>query len=301
MPDRNDLHRNVPLTNLSIAYRNPENAYICHLLFPSVDVVRDSDDFAVLDKSGLRRVESRRAPRTEAKLADWANSWDSYSCKSYALGNLIDDDERDNNNVPGNLDTRMVNNLTDRLWLDWDYRVAVQARNTAIWANSSPSAKWDAATGTTIFADVNDARSQCKVMKPNTAAMSQATFEALQTAPELLELYRYVTGGMLSAEQIKALFRVDRLLIDKAVINTSTQGQADVIDYVWSDDVWMGYVAGSAGIDVMSAGYSFRSQNFQTRKVREELKHSDHFEVSYKQDEKVVAADLGVLLTNTLG
>lgn len=300
MPDRNDLHRNVPLSNLSVAYRNPEDAYICHLLFPFVDVVRDSDEFAILDKSGLRRVDSRRAPRTEAKLADWANSWGDYSCKSYALGNLIDDDERGNNNVPGNLDTRMVNNLTDRLWLDWDYRVAVLCRDTNIWANSSPTVKWGAAANTTIFADVNDARATTKIMKPNTAAMSQLTFETLQTAPELLELHKYTSGGMLSVEQIKALFRVQRLLIDKAVINTSTQGQADVIDYVWSDDVWLGFVAASAGIDVMSAGYSFRSQNFQTRKVREELKHSDHFEVSYKQDEKVVAADLGVLLTNVL-
>lgn len=301
MPDIHDIHVNTPLSTLSIAYRNPEDAYICHLLFPIVPVVEDSAEFPILDKSNLRREESRLAPKTRAKLVDWANTWDTYACKAYALADKVGDDERNNNSVPGNLDIRAAERLTDSLWLDWDYRVAVLARNTGIWTNSSPGVKWDAGAATTIFADIKDARAVPKLRKPNTAAMSQLTFEALQTAPELLDLYKYTSGGMLSAEQIKALFRVDRLLIDKAAINTSTQGQTDVIDYVWSDDVWMGYVAPSVGIDVMSAGWTFRSQQMKVRKIRQEEEWSDLFDVKYKQDEKVVAADLGVLLTNVLG
>ena len=296
MPDIADIHVNQPLTNLSLQYRN--RGYVADGLFPVIPVKKDSDLYYVYGLEAFRSERTRRAPRTAAPVISWGVTTDTYSCEEHALSDRIDDAERRNADQPLNLDIDSVNILTDKLLLGMEQRVATLMQNTAVWANSAPSAGWDEATGTPI-ADIAAAVDSVIMMRPNTMVMSYPVYSALKQNAEILARMPS-ERGVINLSVLQDFFEIPRILVAEAIYDTAAEGKTAVMDYVWGDTVWIGYVAPTPGLRQASAGYCFRSQNMRVRKWREEAEHSDAVEVGYCQDEEVTCAELGVLLTNCL-
>lgn len=290
-------HVNVPLSTLSIGYRN--SGYVADRVFPIVPVVRDSDSYAMYDLSAFRNETTLRAPRTEARLVHWANTWGTYACDEHALADMIDDKERRNSNVPADLTSQMVERLTDKLLLSREVRVRDLLCSTATWTNSSPTAKWDVA-GTDVIGQVKQAVTSVTLLRPNTMVVSRAVVDALEGNTAILDRIKYTQRAVVTEDLLSALFGIPRVLVAEASINTAAEGQTDSVSYVWSDNVWIGYTAERGGLNIATAGLTFQSQALQVRKWREEAAHSDRIEVSHAEDECVVAANLGVLLTGVL-
>ena len=64
-PTQSDLHVNVPLTNVSVAYMQDKAQFIADKVFPRVPVQKQSDLYWKYSKSDWRRTDAqKRAPGT---------------------------------------------------------------------------------------------------------------------------------------------------------------------------------------------------------------------------------------------
>ena len=78
-PTYQQVHIDGPLTNISIAYRNP--VYIAEQIFPSVPVQKISDKYFIYTKADwLRREADVRAAGTRAVRGDYGLSTGNYVC-----------------------------------------------------------------------------------------------------------------------------------------------------------------------------------------------------------------------------
>jgi hypothetical protein len=300
MPERNEVHVNVPLTNVSIAYRNSD--YVAEDVWPIVPVRKLSDLYYKYGAERFRPVRTARARMTRAPEVDWTVTTGSYSCRSYALAQGIDDEERDNADAPLNLDVDTTELLTDLMLLDYEIRVMTLLTDTGTWDNDSPGTKWDQDASTPVE-DVLAARETIRLasgLRPNTMVLPFSVFNALKGNAEIIEWINPLMRVQVTIEHLQTLFEIPRILVAEAMYDSAIEGQDPVIGDIWGDDVWIGYVAARPGLKQVSAGYTFRQKPFYTRRWREEPRHSDFIEVNLVQDEKVVCAEAGSLLTTCL-
>jgi hypothetical protein len=66
MPEVSQVHIDAALTNVSVAYRNPD--YIADIVAPQVAVRKQSDKYYIYDaeRERFRQSNDRRAPGAEA-------------------------------------------------------------------------------------------------------------------------------------------------------------------------------------------------------------------------------------------
>lgn len=297
MPDIKDIRLvNQALSNLSQQYRNRE--MIADEVFPVVPVRRDSDVYYVYGLESFKSERTRRAPRTAAPVISWGLTTATYAVQEHWLSDRIDDAERRNADAGLNLDFDSVQTLTDKLLLGREERVATLLTDTNNWTNDSPSNGWDEEAGTPID-DVRAAVAGIIMMRPNTMILPRPVFDALRHSKQILDRMPS-ERGLITLDILKDFFEMARILVAGAVHNTAAEGQTAVMDYVYGDSVWIGYVAPRPGLRQASAGYTFRSLPFTVRKWREEAEHSDALECGHADADVITAAGLGTLLTNVL-
>ena len=123
-PTQSDLHVNIPLTNVSIAWIPNAGDYICQKVFPKVPVQKQSDLYWKWSKSDWRRTDVvKRAPGTESAGVGWNYTTDSYYAHVYAVHRDIDDQVRANADSNFQLDSDSTKFLTNQMLLkreiDW--------------------------------------------------------------------------------------------------------------------------------------------------------------------------------------
>ena len=72
MPDISQVHVNMALTNVSLAYKNP--AFISDILAPVVGVRKQQDNYFILDpeREAFRSTPDQRSPGAVANEVDFA-------------------------------------------------------------------------------------------------------------------------------------------------------------------------------------------------------------------------------------
>ena len=84
-PTQSDLHVNVPLTNVSLSWKQDSDAFICDKIFPKVPVKHQSNIYWKMGKAAWRRTDvKKRAPGTESPGVGWTATTDSYFAEVYA-------------------------------------------------------------------------------------------------------------------------------------------------------------------------------------------------------------------------
>jgi len=305
MPTVNQVLVHPVLTNVSIGFA--PTGFIAEQVFPVVPVEKSQGLFWVFGKESFARVNARRAPGTQAAEVDFGTSQDTYDCIQYALQAKVTDEERSNNSTPLSLETRKTQNVTELLLLDQEFRMAALLADTAVWADSSPGTKWDAAASSTPIEDVGDARETVRLAtggrEANTMVLPQSVLRALQSNSEILARMP-AERGIVTLEILRQFFEIERILVPKATYNQEAEGQTPSLVDVWGDMVWLGFVASSPALDTPSAGYIMREsingagravESWYNRDIKATIAR-----VIMAQDEKVACADAGCLLTNLL-
>ena len=96
-PSPGDVHVNVPLTNISVAYMQEESNFIADRVFPMLPVMKRSDVYYEFDRDAWLRDEMKeRAPGTESSGSSYPVATEPYMCKAYAHHKDIDDQTRAN-------------------------------------------------------------------------------------------------------------------------------------------------------------------------------------------------------------
>ncbi|HDK26086.1 MAG TPA: hypothetical protein ENG48_03190 [Candidatus Atribacteria bacterium] len=294
MPELENVHIDKVLTNISVQYRNAD--YVGTQLMPIVPVKKESDKYYIYNSKAdrFRIPKTLRAPKTESRTVDWKVTTGTYSCEEHALNDLIDDRERANADKPLNLEVDTVEFLTDILQLGLEMRIKTILESSL--SANAPSVKWDTYDTSDPISDIEagkDAIHSVIFKEPNVLLLAKPVYDKLKHHPDILDRIKYVQKGVVTPELMAGVFEVEEVIVGKAGYNTAKEGKTANYSYLWGKNAILAYVEPRPGIKKFSLGYVFQSQKFKTRRARIEVKHSDWFEVSSIQDERMVAVACG--------
>ena len=307
-PDLSDVHIDVPLTNLSISYRNP--MYIGRQAVPTVPVVRESDKYYIFDRDSWLRDEAKIVSvGTRPPRGTYTTSSDNYSVDERGFEMPVPDRIRNNSDSMIGPDRNATNMASDKVDLAYEKDARNLLFTGANWgsqtATLSGSDQWSHADST-IQLDASAARQAVLLgcgFEANTAVIGYSVYEAIALSEELLNLIRY-TGtaerpALVTPMMLAAILKVQNLLVGRAIENTAVEGATPSYSHIWGDKVWIGHMADGPALETMSAAYIF-STGRKVRRYREEPVESDIAHVKEAWDGKITAAGAGFLYEDVL-
>lgn len=322
-PSQSDLHVNVPLTNISIAYMQKADAYIANKVFPRVPVQKQSDMYWKYTKSDWRRTDvQKRAPGTESAGVGWKVDTDTYFAHPYAVHKDIDDQLRANADSNWSLDRDSTTFITNQMLIKRDLDWANAFFKTGVWG--SDQAGVAASPTTNQFLQFDDpasdpislfAMAQIKFVeqtgyKANTLVMGAQVLRVLKEHPDIIDRIKYTQKGIVSTDLLATLFDVDKIMVSYASsTNVAEQPDGRLQDaaatYAFINDPYsmlLCYSAPSPSLMTPTAGYTFtwngysngNGQGIRVKNFRMEHLEVDRIEATMTYDMKVVSPDMGI-------
>jgi hypothetical protein len=309
MPQSNQLHRNRPLENVSVAY-TPQG-FIGDQLSPKVPVEHESDDYYVYSKDTMQLPETIRADGAESNRAQWDVSIGSYRVDVHAIHEDITDRQRRNADKSFRLDVDTTEMLTNIIITRHEVSLQSLFQTASNWANLtslSASMQFSANTVTSNPILMVDSVSSAILgncgRRPNTMVMNDLVLNNTKEHISIVDRIKYTSAQSVGPDLLSALFRIPKILIPEATYNNSDLGQTETLTRIWNDNVWIGYQEASPGLKKLSATYTFWQNNtgspYTVKKWREEKIESDRVEVQAGFSDKAVATDAGYLLVDTV-
>lgn len=295
------VHVSAPLTNLAIKYKNM--ALVAERIFPVIPVSKESDKYYIFRKEELIIDKALRAAGAESKEITWDVDSATYSAEEYALKHLVPD--RIVNNSDNAVRPKMTSTqkLTNKLLLAQEKRVANVVMSTAnITSNGAPSVQWDQASPN-IEGDVDVAKNNVRTnagIEPTSIVIPYRVAQIVKRDTTVRNLIRYTVPGdilLRNGDLPPVLWNLE-VIVAGAIQNTANEAASETLVDVWKDNILVFYKEASPSLDALSLGYIFRVGNFLTKTWRDEPRAGEMVEVSVIEDEKLVAASAGYLLTN---
>lgn len=265
MPAPRDTYVNPLLTNISVAYKN--DSLIADLLFPVVTVDKETGVYFVSDRENLRApADARRAEFGRANRVQNTLSQAAYALEEKTLETGISDRVMRQYSDPFNPKSNATNLVSDKLLLDKEKDLQTTLLAAASGSNTIDlDGAWTTIT-TDIVGQVRTGKNFIQKntgKKANTILIGKPALDALLKNTALLDSIKYTQ--VVTEEALKnALanyFDIKRVLFGEAIENTAKEGQADSMDYVWSDTVVIAYVAPNPALEETSAGYHLQLAN----------------------------------------
>jgi len=252
----------------------------------------------------IRRGPSAPFRRITSKLSN-----DTFLCKDYGIEEPMDEAEIRMYASIFDADKSALERAVRVVAINHEIRVRTLAR--AVSQTASPSTKWNAASGTTIIADVQAAKNVIQAatgMDPNVMVLPRDVFNALSVAPELLARYQYTVGGKVTIEQLKALFGIDDIVVTSDLINSANEGQTASIGGIWSDEAFLCIATPSQDLKALTWARTFNwtamsgsgPKGISTFTYPQEEIDSRIVRARQFTDEKVIAAGGAYYLSNVL-
>ena len=311
-----DLHIDVPLSNVVVG-RRPAG-FIADQLLPITPVSKQSDVYYKFNHGEGRRYEAdltARAPGTEAKKVHMTVSSDTFFCKNYALA--TDWPVEDAVNADEVLAWAESNALmlTDRLMMDYEYRVAETAVDTtAVYTVTTINTAWSNTTGSRPLDDMLNLKENFRQWSgevPNLAIVPEQVMTYLRRNDQLRDILYGDGGGLVSEGQLAQILGVDRVLVPMSQVNTF--GETETINGSWSlADVWGPHFT-FAKINLLSGRYTDTWMNaFRwtspmlgvpmavQRHPYDTRRKAFDIEVGYYQSEKIISSDLAVRVASVI-
>lgn len=322
-PNRSAIHTDVPLTNIMIAFFQEPSHFIANTVFPTIPVNKSSNQYFLIPRGNFNRLEVQKRARGAGPATmtyDYAR--DTYNAEIYALSDKIADEDRDDADSPITLDSDSTALLMGQARLnreiDWTTKFFV----ASVWTNDRQGVAVGPVTGTS-FLQWNDAASlpiedihlgKTTVLaltgfEPNTLVLGYEVFNVLQDHQDIIDRVKYgQTPGapaMATEVALAQLFGVARVLISKAIQNTSEEGAADAHSFIMGKEALLTYVTPRPGMKVPTAGYTFAwsvysSEGMRIRRFRDDRALVDEIIMDDAFDQKLVAADLGYFFIDAI-
>jgi len=305
-PSTSDLHLDVPLTNMMVAYFQDPKKFISDKVFPICPVKKKSDLYYEFNKADWFRGDAKeRAPGTESAGGGYGVANSNYACKTYAFHKDIADEERDNADAilaPNKNATRFV---STHLGIRREVNFINKFFSAGLWSGGdfTPGTLWDAA-GSDPIGDVDDQKlviEEATGYRPSVLVVGPLVHRELKHHPDVLDRIKYTQRGQVTEEILASLFEVDKYLVARAVQNTAAKGQTASMSFMYGKHCLLAYATDTPAIDVPSAGYTFAWKDFtkvnevgaKVTNFRMEQLKSDRIEGELSYDQKITAADLG--------
>ena len=328
-PVQSDLHVNVPLTNVSVAWMQDKSKFIADKIFPRVPVQKQSDLYWKYTKSDWRRTDAqKRAPGTETVGSGWKTDTGQYYCHVWGVHKDIDDQTRANADSFWKLDKDASLFVTNQLLLRRDLDWNANYFTTGVWATdytgvaASPNAtqflQWNDAASDPIvqFANLQTEFILQSGRKANTLVLGANTITALKNHPDIIDRIKYTQRGVVTEDLLATLFDVEKILVSYATY-TSVAEEADgreqdaAATYSFmtgSKSALLCYTPSSPSLMTPAAGYIFtwngylagNSYGIRMKNFRMEHIAADRVEGEMTYDMNVVADEMGVFLASAV-
>lgn len=313
-----DVHVNVPLTNISIAYIQDQNVFVSDKAFPEIPVANQSNSYYEYDvgEFATNEVEAR-APNTESQGITLVPSTDSYNCRVYGLHIDIPDEIRLNADSQVQLDRAVTIALTqrglirkERQWMSDYFKAGVWTGDVA---DQNPL--WNAANSNPLPSIRTAARSMLQTtgFRPNIALMGAHVYDVLLDHDKIVGRFDrgQTPGGAADPtnRQLAALLRLEAVYPIEGIYNTADLNDDASMAFVASDEgVLLLHRPSSPGLMTPSCGYTFQwtrytranRRGMRIRKFRMEARQADRIELLMAYDMKRTGMSLGRFFANTL-
>jgi len=315
-PTQSDLHVDVLLTMLSIAYMNEPDAFIADEAFPVIPVAKQSNKLAKYTKEFWFRDEAKlRAPGEEAKGSGYGvDTSDTYFADNYAFKDDIPDETRENYDQPFDPDNDSVLLVTEKLKLRREVSFATDFFTTGVWVAtgsdtnfaSTPTTQWSDYANSDPIGDVEAGREAIYTgtgKDPNKFIIGRGVWAKLKHHPDLIERIKYTQKAILTVDLVASLLEIPRLMIGKALYNSTSEAAAtQTYGYIFGKHGLLMYTPDRPGLRTPSAGYTFHWSKFggisYIRRLRDEKGQYDRIEGHTFYDQKAVATDCGYFMQN---
>lgn len=300
MPLRSQQHIDTLLSNVSIKYR--PSGLIGMEVFPEVPVKKDSDLFRVYHRN-FRIPETKRANKGLAREHQFDVSTASYNLEYHALKDYVSDNDAENYDV-ADLRSDTTEELTEKIMLRMEKTVADLFTTTSWSLNVSLAAGATFADNTTtsnpipVFDTAATTILNNGGLAANTGIIPRNSYVAMKNHVSVLDRVKYTSADM-TADILKGLLGLEKILIPNGAYDTAAQGITDSISQIWPDMCWVGHVAARPSPLTPSAGYVFRRSTPMVKRWRVEERESEAIEVQMKYQVRVVASLSGYLINNT--
>lgn len=315
-PTPGDLHVDVPLTQMSIGYRNP--AYIADQIFPIVSVNKQSNIVPKYDQSHWFRDDAKlRARGTESEGGGWTvDTSDTYFCHRYSYHKEISDEDRDNADAPWNLDREAVDFVTDKLQMRRERAFAAAFFTNAIWTGADKAGavdftKWSDYGASTPLVNIDEYRDDVEAaigVEPNVFVMGKQVWLKLKWHPDLVDTIKYTQRGQVSVDLFAALADLQKVLVGRTIVTTTAEGVAEAsVTYsrIWGKNALAIYVPSAPSLMTPAAGYTFTWNRVANsiqyiKRFRFDHREVDRIEANGYFDQKQTGAKAGAFMLNAV-
>jgi len=262
-----DVHVDVPLTNLTIAYMQAAENFVADKVFPMVSVSKQSDKYYKYSREGLRDGDvTILAPRTEVNRVGMALSTDSYFADVRGLGMDFDEQTLANEDTALELRSQGANVLMEKIMIDREVRWASAFFSAGIWGTDiTPGNLWSDYTNSTPIVDVTTGRRTMQLAsggyKPNTMVVGKEVRDVLINHPDILAR---LNGGstvsnpaLITDAKLAEIFEVENFYVMEAVRNTAAEGVTDAFGFIGGKNALLTYTPSTMGLRTPGAGAIF--------------------------------------------
>lgn len=252
MPDLSTVHRDVFLTNLSIARR--QLGLIADQVAPPVPVSKPSDRYVIFDNatflqsSGLdkqNKPQSVRRPGTLSTEVDYKLSSNAFYAEQYAKNFPIYDRLKKYADSPIMVDMTATRVTTDRVRLDIEVGISKMLCTRANYPSagkvqlSNGSTSWAYSSSTPISTDLLNGKNYvfgaCQ-MPANKLIVNYTSAQVLSQNPDYLNRIRYAgEKGLTYGGLFPLVFGLEPIEARPQYL-TSAEGVTETFGMVWVDD-----------------------------------------------------------------
>lgn len=267
------------LTNMSVAYFQPDDWFVSPFVFPILPVQLSTSYYYIFDKGDLARDNVQRKPEFgKVTPMMFGSKQELYNCEVDQIIVGIDQISTLNyqrSAAPGIIDPRRakVRIATEQLKLHMDRVFADGYFKSGAWTN-----EWAGVTTTPSgkqfykFSDSNcdpvkfigDRRVEMMRegrRKPNVLALGVEAYEALKNNASILDRVKYsgstANPATINANVMAQLFEIDRVVVLNSTYNKGGYGSTSMDFVCDSKGALLAYAAPNPAIDEVSAGYTF--------------------------------------------
>jgi len=308
-PNTGDAKVDKILSSFSQFYTNLD--YIADAILPIVKVKNKTGKYAKYGKENFRAYIDQifRAPGTRAHTVDYSVSQGNYICEERSIEKPVPDEFYDNTDDPYDPERDAVAVIKDNIAVNKELALAMVMADTNVLTQNttlSGTSQWSDVVNSDPIGDITTGIKTVRVAtgsRPNVMVLGLASFQVLKNHPAIREQLKYTNSGQPSDDQLsaflKSYFRLKEVLIGEAVYNSATEGQSDVLDDIWGDNVWLISRAKTPTLMRASFGYTIMDVPDQVDIYREEshLRNVVRARVSF--DQNIMDATLGYLIKDT--
>lgn len=310
--ERGELRIDGLLSGIAIDYYQAKHVLAAGEALPYALVDKDSGKYPVFDKQNFRSADTAWRPGMSANKGSSYNSdlTGTYSCVKHKwTGDVTNDELKQADKVIQPM-VRVTKKTKDVIMNGLEQTIVDKLTDSSSTFSSYSAAAsygWDTANAT-IVSDVQTAKSSIRKntggMEANVGIIGSDDFDTLIENAEIKDKIKHTWGKSITVEMVAAMFQLDKLIVHTAVNNTTDEGVAATMAYMWDGKMTLLYVPKAPSIYEPSCGYIvaeklYGGKNVRVRKFRDgdETKETTIIEVTASYDVVVMAAEAGYVIT----